>query len=214
MGVIGLMPAAYTHHKWTYDEEKHLITNWQPWRTPAAHIAEKLGLPIKAVLARIHKYRRRPWSDRDDAYLINHAQTDHITDLAVYLKRTIDAIRCHTLELGIMRRYEKDGWFTAADIAVIMDVTEPWVLERVRRGIIPCRNGNGHNQHRHITYDDIKRYLRTCPMDVQGLIDAGRKVDMVTLIDILAGVLPAPSSQEERGTKLNGYNRGNGNKTD
>lgn len=81
-----------------------------------------------------------------------------------------------------------DEFFTASDIARILDVSVQWVTTRFRHGTLDRLNHRNTRQHNMITYTQFRDFLRRYPGELDDLVQKGHKPDMITIVEVLAGV--------------------------
>ena len=90
--------------------------------------------------------------------------------------------------LGVSRRI-RNGWFTKAEVCKILGMDHKWVQRRIDSGALVA---SYHYEHRpthkggsawHIEEKTIRDFLRRYPEELNA-----RNVDMIMVVDILAGV--------------------------
>ena len=101
----------------------------------------------------------------------------------------MNSITVKMRRLGISRR-ARGGWYTKSDISELIGCDHKWVQKRIDSGQLVASYHYGSRPSFvgqsawHIEADDLSRFIRRFPEDLQG-----RNVDMVGLVDLLAGVI-------------------------
>lgn len=189
---------AQPYKPWTKDEDIYLVLHRQSGIKNCVDIAEAIGRTVKAVEGRIARFNRRPWTNRENDYIRDHAEEYSVPEIAAKIFRTADAISVQMAKLGVSRRH-KDGWYTALDVAHILGTSEHWVVRRVERGALPAQNHRRVQQQWRIPGKALKYFLRSYPTELDDLVKRGCKPDMLTIIDILAGIRPKINSTCKHG---------------
>lgn len=89
--------------------------------------------------------------------------------------------------------------FTHKDIAEMLDVSENWVRRRVTIGVIVENNHRKQYQHHTVTTDQMRKYLREYPTELDDIIMKGGKPNMMLIVEILAGIISAKRPHSESG---------------
>jgi len=128
---------------------------------------------------------RRCWSDKDLDDLYELSDEFSLPEIAKKLNRTEDSVKRKLVKLKISRR-TRSGWFTEEEVCNILGCDHRWVQSR---GLLmspsnpdkPPRKGKSCPWK--ITEKDLKKFIQEHPEDL-----IGRKIDIVMIIDILAGI--------------------------
>lgn len=132
---------------------------------------------------------KRLWGEGEDNMLISMVEHRCISTIAVKLKRSEGAVATRIKILGLSRR-SRDRWYTIGDLCDVFGVSDNWVKFRIGQGAIRAtrhyaRSGdNGSGRAWHIDRKDLVRFIRIYPQEL-----IGRRVDMIQIVDLLAGVL-------------------------
>jgi len=108
--------------------------------------------------------------------------------MARKLHRSPGSITNRIKRLKISRR-SRSGWFTKREVCEILGMDHHWVQARIDSGELIASYHNGHRPTKigssmwHISEHDLKHFICRFPEDLNG-----RNVDMVMIVDILAGV--------------------------
>lgn len=133
--------------------------------------------------------KRRLWSLESERKLEELLSNYTIDQVAEKLHRTRIAIIVKSKKLGISRNV-RDGWYTEQEVASILGMDPKSVRRRILAGSLVAVPHNSDKLPRkgksapwHISKENLVRYIRRCPEDLQG-----RDVDMVLIVDILVGI--------------------------
>ena len=180
-------------HRWTEEELEIIRRDYQYTNKSRDELAIRLGVTKYAVTGQIKRLgiarrRDKPWSDADDRKLLRLLETHCAEATAKKMYRSVSSVVIRAKRLGVQRR-ARSGWFTEKDVSAILGQTAKWVRKRIDTGQIVATYHNGHHPSTkglsmwHIDEADLRDYIRTYPQDLMG-----RNVDMIMVVDILAGV--------------------------
>lgn len=180
-------------HRWTDEELEALRRDYQHTNKSRDELAVRLGVTKYAVSGQIRRmglsrHIGKAWSDVEDRKLLRLMETYCPEEVARRMHRSIGSVVVRAKRLGIRRR-ARSGWFTEKDVSEILGQTAKWVRKRIDMGQIVATYHNGHHPSTkglsmwHIEEKDLRDFIRTYPQDLMG-----RNVDMIMVVDILAGV--------------------------
>lgn len=183
-------------HTWTEDERQILRSQYQGNRASVERLATAIGVTPAAVRGQLSamgvrkKAPRQRWSKDDDRKLEQLAHTHPPHVIAKKMGRSTTAVTVRIKVKGYSRR-DRDGWYTATDVARILGHDPKWVTRRIEAGQLRAvkhhRNSeraNGTGQHPwRITAAALRNFIRTYPQDLQG-----RNMDVVAVVDLIAGL--------------------------
>lgn len=181
-------------HKWTEGERDIVRRDYQGTNASALQIANKLGVSLYGVKAQIENMRisfrpdRRAWSPKEEEWLgeLISKYPTHI--VARRMKRTVNSVVVKSKRLGYLRRV-RDGWYTKREVCHILGVDHHWIQARIDNGALkaswhfgirPQKNGGAYW---HIWQKDLRDFIRKHPDELHG-----RNVDMIQVVEILAGI--------------------------
>ena len=182
-------------HQWTEEERAIIRRDYQGTLSSRAELAGRLGVTPFAVAGQVARLgmskrdNRRAWTPEEDRYLLENMNKFSCYTVARHLGRSINAVVIRSKRLGISLR-ARDGWFTKNDVCEILGVDHKWIQRRIESGHLKA---TFHYMRRpskiggtcwHIKESDLKKYIRTYPQEL-----TGRNVDIVMIVDILAGVI-------------------------
>jgi hypothetical protein len=184
-------------HIWTVDQIHYLKTNHKFTRASRRDIAAALGLTLGQVSGQIHRMglvrlsdSRRPWTEDEENRLQNLAGTMPAFRIARELRRSPGSVRGKLAEMGLSAR-ERVDWYTKSEVAEVLAISERSLQRHIDAGRLKASWYHGRRPGPHsgtaawcIRREDLRSFLRRYP----GLIQH-RGVDMVTLVDVLAGVM-------------------------
>ena len=194
LSVAGKKGGAAPNHKWT--DEERLIVRRDYAQTHASRraIASKLGVTECAVAGQIalmgiaKRTDRHPWTAKEDGRLRNLIHQYAAITVARMMHRSHNSVVVKAKRLGIHLRF-RDGWYTKIEVCEILGVDHKWVQHRIDSGALKATWHNGRKPSQkgmamwHIDENDLKAFIRRYPQDLNG-----RNVDLMMIVDILAGV--------------------------
>ena len=175
------------NHQWTKEEEDMLRVYYKQDDKTARMIGGMFGITRAAVKCKANRMglsnisTRRPWTKEDDKkleFLVGRYTTSTI---AGKLRRSVCAVVRRAERLALSRRV-REGWFTQDAVCRILGVDHRWLQYRIKNGEIKATKQGGWDWR--ITEKDLEMFIRKHPMDLNG-----RNVDMLMIVDILAGVI-------------------------
>ena len=183
-----------SNHRWTEGDLEIVRCQYDGTGLSAMAIANKLGVTVNAVKGKVArlglgKVVHRPWTAKEDERLRKLSGEISIARISQRMGRSINsvAVRCKRLKLS---RRHHHGWFTKTEVAEILGKDHKWVQTRIDNGSLPATHHakvepqqNGGSVW-HISEKDLKKYIRCYCSELNG-----RNVDLVQIVDILAGVM-------------------------
>jgi hypothetical protein len=184
-------------HAWTVDELHYLKTNHKFTRASRRDIAAALGLTVGQVSAQIHRMglvrlsgSRRPWTEEEEQRLQNMAGAMPARHIARELRRSAGSVRGKLSEMGLSSRDRAD-WYTLGEAAEVLGMDERAVRRHIDAHRLKASWYHGRQPGPRagsaawcIRREDLRAFCRRYP----GLLQH-RRVDMLSLVDILAGVM-------------------------
>lgn len=182
------------NHNWIEDEREIIRRDYRHTHRSRQELATRLGVTQYAVAGQIaymgiaKRDDRRPWSPKEKETLTDLIQQYCPRRVALLMHRSINSVVVMSTRLGVSRRI-RNGWFTKAEVCQILGMGHKWVQRRINSGALVA---SYHFEHRptqkggsawHIEEKAIRDFLRRCPEELNG-----RNVDMIMVVDILAGV--------------------------
>jgi len=197
---------------WTEEEEEILSRNYVYCKAGSAKYCAALlkGRTVGAIYdhAKVLKHGRvssgnqRTWKRREIEYLERYTGVLDIQEIADRLKRSVKSVRSYAERNGMVRFADHDGYFNAREAATVFGVSETWVSDRVKNGLIGNGRERQSNQHYYIKTRELKTFIRTYPAVIDDLVRQGKKPDMIYLIEILAGILAPRNKTGEVGAPV------------
>lgn len=180
-------------HRWTDEELEIIRRDYQHTNRSRDELAIRLRVTKYAVAGQVRRmglarHRGKTWSDSDNKRLLILLETYCPEEVARRMHRSVSSIVGQAKRLGVRRR-ARNSWFTEKDVSEILGQTAKWVRKRIDTGQIVATYHNGHHPSTkglsmwHIDEADLRDYIRTYPQELMG-----RNVDMIMIVDILAGV--------------------------
>ena len=173
-------------HRWTVEEDDLLREKYKQNNRSSVYISGILGVTRDAVKCRASRLglgkinTRRKWTKEEDNKLSVLLEKYTIASIAVRLHRSVCAIARRTTYLKVSRM-NRVGWYTQQETCEILGVTHRMLDKYMGDGrLIATREG----RHWRIKESEIKRFLRTYPLEFNG-----RNVDLLQVVHILAGVI-------------------------
>ena len=203
--VIAIRPyrrASKVNHRWT-DEERAIIRrdfrHTHASRQELAHrLTEITGDKITefsiagqiAIMGIAKSDDRRQWTPKEDQKLKNLMHIDNPRVVARKMKRSINSVVVRSKRLHISRRV-RDGWYTKKEVMEILGHDHHWIQRRIDSGALKARwhydtkPGMFGGSAWHIDEKDLKEFICRYPEEL-----AGCNIDIIQLVDIIAGVIP------------------------
>lgn len=189
-----MMSCAY-RHRWTQDEIDTVRREYAGTHESRNALAIQLGVTANSIsymvgklgLATKNNYRR--WTPEEDARLTELLETMTVESIARKMRRSLDSVTVRVQRLGLSRR-DRYGWYTKTEVCAILGKDHKWVQRRIDDGSLKASWHHGRRPQPsgqaawHIYQADLKRFLRTYPEELNG-----RNVDLVQVVEILAGLL-------------------------
>ena len=184
------------HHAWTDEEREILRREYAGTRQSRQEIAAKLGVTEFAVAGQIGKMGiakrtdRRPWTPEEDELLQELVTRKSMTAIAKKMGRTINSVTVRAKRIQAPRT-TRDGWYTMREVCQILGVGHKWLRTRIESGAFPAIPHHGRHPQKagggawHIEEKDLRQFIRRYPHELNG-----RNVDLLQVVDILAGVTP------------------------
>lgn len=184
-----------TPHRWTEEERQIIRRDYKHTRACRRELARRLGVTDFAVAGQISmmgigkRTDRRPWGREEDERLgqIMHLYAPSV--VATMMHRSRNAVVSRAKRLSISRRV-RDGWFTETDVCHILGKDHRWVERRIQTGNLKAsyhtpgvKPGSKGLAMWHIAENDLKEFICRYPEEL-----TGSNVDLLTIVDILAGV--------------------------
>jgi len=182
------------YHKWTEEDREFIRVNYAHTRDSKRAIGKVLGVSEFAIAGQIvlmgicKRTDRRLWTAKEEERLEKLIPLYPTTRIAKMMHRSINAIAVKAKRLDFSLR-DRDGWFTAKEVCEILGVDRKWLRWRIESGILKATHHYGHLTVKgngamyHIEREDLKAFIRRYPTELNG-----RNVDMMQIVDILAGV--------------------------
>lgn len=159
-----------------------------------AQIAEDLTTTTRAVRwqARrlgLGRQRALPFTSAEDQYILQYGQRLPLTTVARRLHKSVPQVSNRARHLHLSLRV-RDGWYTKEEAAQVVGMRYQGLQHYINCGALRATHhhatapaGNGGGAY-HIAEKDLREFVRQYPSALQG-----RPVDMVVLVDLLAGVV-------------------------
>ncbi len=188
-------------HRWTDDERDIIRRDYAQTHESKRHIAAKLSIvtgeriTANAVAGQVQsmgiakRTAYRPWTAEEDEVLSELITAYSPISVAKRLHRSLNAVVIRSKRLGIKRHY-RDGWYTKREVAEILGVDHKRVQGWMDSGALKASWHHGHKPQQngsgawHFAEADLKSFIRRHPDEL-----TGRNVDLVTIVDLLAGII-------------------------
>ena len=181
-------------HTWTSEEEGIIRERFDQSYESVCRLALLFDVTPCAVSHHVtwmglRIIRRRRWSPREEEELERLLSNHTIDEVIVLSRRSYNGVIIKAKRIKLSKNH-RDGWFTQEETAKILGMSDKTVGNRIQQGILaavphdstkPPRRGKSAPWH--ISKKALVDYIRAYPDDLQG-----RNVDMVLLVDILAGI--------------------------
>jgi len=133
---------------------------------------------------------RKRWTEEDKEKLLDLAENYSVPEIARKMGHLSEnAVKAQLRKLKVSSR-NRSGWFTEQEVCEILDVDHRWLKRMSLLGCIKMTPHNPNNPPRkgksspwHISESSLKSFIRKYPQEL-----FNRKVDVIMLIDILAGI--------------------------
>jgi len=181
-------------HNWTDEEKECLVIGYKHTRDSVIRFARLFGVTERALRSKLCRLglvnSSRLWLPKQVAFLRENFDKLPTYKIAKVLGKTEGSVRHKAHRLNVSK-FDRDGWFTLTEVCKIIGVTRNWLVKRLNNGfkfdikpfddkrelpwtgIIPY----------YISEESLRNFIRRYPDELQG-----RNVDMVMLVEILAGV--------------------------
>ena len=191
----GIKGGSAPKHHWTEEERNIVRREYAHSRESAKRIAEYLGVTEFAVKGQVSAMglgnhdNRHPWTPKEEEKLKRLLRRWGPRMVAVKMHRSLNSVVIKSKRLNIKRR-TRDGWFTKKDVCEILGVDHRWVQARIDSGALKAYYHYGTKPSKygmsawHIEEADLKEFIRRYPQEL-----IARNLDMIMIVDILAGVV-------------------------
>ena len=183
-------------HTWTVEDEAYLRREYDCDGQSADRIASHIGVTANAVRTRAKKLgiarRHYFYTDEELDYIRENYNRMTTAKIARKLGRGVSSIRQMAYNMQIQKR-DRDGWFTKQEVGEILGVDNSWIDRRIKGGCeLEMKRFNSEDAPRHVGYNPwyitekaLRKFIRTYTNEL-----IGRKIDVVMVVDILAGITP------------------------
>jgi len=181
------------HHIWSKSDDNYVRENYAHSYASCVSIGNKLGelsprsVEARAGFLRLTRDTRAFWTDKDGKKLIDFAGKYPIAIIAKKMGRTEGSVSCKMKRLGLINRHRIDC-YSLSDLVVVLGMGREKILNFIESGKLKATNNDPKERigiRWHIEEKDLIKFIRKYPSVLQG-----RNVDMLWLVDILAGILP------------------------
>ena len=181
-------------HQWTDEERDYVRLNYRHTHESSRRIGRRLGVSEFAVRGQVAKLgltriKTRFWSPGEESRLEKLALTHNVNTISNLMKRSTTSIVLQMRRMGLSRR-DRLGWYTKREACEMLGVDHKWIQARIDSGQLPASYHNGRRPSQngsalwHIEQADLREFVRRYPQEFQG-----RNVDMIGLVDLLAGMI-------------------------
>ncbi|HUV51634.1 MAG TPA: helix-turn-helix domain-containing protein [Dehalococcoidia bacterium] len=183
------------NHRWTEDETLIVRRDYKGDKASTQAIADGLGVSFYAVKGQVSKMGitfqdRQYWTKREEERLRELMPRYAPTRVAKIMHRCLNSVVLKSKRLGISRR-TRYGWFTKQEVCEILGVDHKWLQKRIDSGSLKARYHYPYHKPGklgmaswEIDEKDLVRYIRRYPQDLMG-----RNVDIIQIVEMLAGLL-------------------------
>ena len=190
--------ATRTNHCWTEEEREIVRQGYRQTHRSRRELAAKLGVSEYSVAGQVFRMGlgkrtdRRPWTPDEDERLRELIPKKPVTSIAKILHRSVNSVTVRTKRIQASRRV-RDGWYTKREVCEGLGMDHGWVQRRIDAGNLEATWHHGHRPQQdgsgswHIEERALKRFIRRYPHELNG-----RNVDLILVVEVLAGVLPLP----------------------
>lgn len=181
------------YRRWSEADREVLRREWQPGRNND-ELAARMGRTVPGIRAQAKKMGlckpggHARWTREQDDRLKDLVGRLSDREVARRMKRSVNSVRVRVTRLGLSWR-DRDGWYTASEAAEIMGVDRHWVLARIQQGTLRAEPAGPHQPQKkgmaawRIAEGDLRAFLRRYAHEL-----CGRNVDLVRIVEILAGL--------------------------
>jgi len=179
-------------YNWTEEEKDYIRIEYRYSRESVIKLSREFGVTPKAIrilLSRLGLVKHtRLWLPGEEAYLQGNFDKLPTVRIARILKRSEGAVRHKAHRLKILK-FERDGWFTLGEVCKILGVCRNWLMRRLNNGLkfgirpFDVNRTQANNILYYISEKSLRDFIRRYPEEL-----TGHNVDMVMLVDILAGI--------------------------
>ena len=186
-------------HRWKEEELEIIRRDYKHTRESkqelARRISEMFGEEVSqhAVAGQLSKMGickngRRPWTPEEEEKLKEIMYQYSPGHVAKLMRRSVNSVVVKSKRLKISRRV-RDGWFTKREVCEMFGVDHKWLQARIDSDALKATYHYATKPSKlggsawHITEKAVKDFLQHYPGEL-----AGRNVDIIMLVDILAGV--------------------------
>ena len=189
------------HHHWTQEERETVKREYQGTLKSRRELAAVLEVSEFAVAGQIARMGlcnasdRTKWTPEEDKLLIELVPQLSMDKIAKQMNRSINAVTTRSKRLKTSRR-TKGNWHTLKEVTDILGKDRRWVLRRIEDGRLKATPhywttpNDAGNSYWRINRNDLKVFIQTYPHELNG-----RNVDLITVVDILAGLKPIHPSK-------------------
>ena len=140
----------------------------------------------------------RQWTPQENEFLREMVGRIPAREIARRTGRTETAVKARAVRIGASWR-ERDGWYTAGEVARILGADPHWVGARIGDGTLRAspvsktiprkaaeiqrKMGKGGPNTWRIERKDLRDFLMSYPHEL-----SGRNVDIIQIVEILAGL--------------------------
>lgn len=156
----------------------------------ARGIGELMGVSESAIYKRANRIGlgvQKRWSEKDDERLVDLIAEHPPKQVARMMGRTLDAIHNRVSRLR-QSTLERGEWFSVQDLQFMLGVGEQFIWTRIKTGAIEAQDHWENGHYYKVTRAALRKYLRRYATELEG-----KKIDIVLLIDVLAGITPEAS---------------------
>ena len=183
-------------HRWTDEDREIIRRDYAHTLASAEAIALKLGVSVYALKGQVaalgiaKRTNWQPWAPEDDRRLKRLLARYNTRRVAAIMHRSVNSVVSRAKRIHLHRR-TRYGWYTKMEVCEILAVDHHWLQRHIDSGALKATYHNGRRPtHRglamwHIDKKDLSTFIRRYPVEL-----TGRNVDLLQIVDILAGVLP------------------------
>ena len=187
---------------WTQEELDLMRREYQHTRQSRRNLARRLGSSESAIgrqlaIMGVTKSSQRSWTHQEDQQLLDLVERRPLTTIASTMNRSMASVAARAKHLNACRTH-RDRWYTLQETAAITGMDERTLITRIMDGALWATRHNypqdqDHQQPYgcwHIEEKDLRRFIRQQPQDL-----SGRNIDIVQLVQVLAGLAPLHQGQ-------------------
>ncbi len=192
--------------RWTEEEREIVRRDYRQSQASRRELAARLGVSENAVAGQVARMGlakrsdRRPWTPEEDGMLLSMVHQKNMNQIAKRLKRTVNAVTVRSNRLLVSRRI-RDDWYTMNEACEILGMDHHWLRRRIENGSLKAVPQHGEKPQKaggrcwHIEEKDLRDFIQRYPHGLNG-----RNVDLVQVVDILAGLKPLGTEKAEKKT--------------